>query len=54
MATAETARRLIEKYFQACNNADRQGLLDCFTEDAAHYFPAGLPDIPVAQRRKSE
>lgn len=52
MATAQTAKLLIEKYFQACNNADRQGLLDCFTEDATHYFPPGLPDIPWRNAEK--
>ena len=37
---------LIRRYFQACNDADYQALLDCFTPDAVHYFPSGLPDIP--------
>jgi ketosteroid isomerase-like protein len=37
---------LIRRYFQACNDADYQALVDCFTPDAVHYFPAGLPDIP--------
>lgn len=46
MATADTAKDLIQRYFEACNNADRQGLIDCFTEDAVHYFPPGLPGVP--------
>lgn len=46
MANPETAKKLIERYFEACNNADRQGLIDCFTKDATHYFPPGLPDTP--------
>lgn len=37
---------LIRRYFDACNAADYQGLVDCFTPDAVHYFPAGLPDVP--------
>ena len=37
---------LIRRYFQACNDADYQALVDCFAPDAVHYFPAGLPDIP--------
>lgn len=37
---------LIRRYFAACNAADYQGLVDCFTPDAVHYFPAGLPDVP--------
>lgn len=37
---------LIRRYFDACNKADYQALVDCFTPDAVHYFPPGLPDIP--------
>ena len=37
---------LIRRYFDACNAADLNGLLSCFTPDAVHYFPPGLPDIP--------
>lgn len=37
---------LIRRYFAACNAADHAALLSCFTPDAVHYFPAGLPDIP--------
>ena len=37
---------LIRRYFDACNAADYQGLVDCFTPDAVHYFPPGLPEIP--------
>lgn len=37
---------LIRRYFDACNAADYQGLVDSFTPDAVHYFPAGLPDVP--------
>jgi ketosteroid isomerase-like protein len=37
---------LIRKYFAACNAADRQALLSCFTPDAIHYFPPGLPHVP--------
>jgi ketosteroid isomerase-like protein len=37
---------LIRRYFDACNAADRDALLSCFTPDAVHYFPPGLPDIP--------
>jgi len=43
---AEKAAALIRRYFQACNDADRQGLVDCFTPDAVHYFPPGLPGAP--------
>ncbi|MFM0151846.1 nuclear transport factor 2 family protein [Paraburkholderia sediminicola] len=37
---------LIRLYFDACNEADYDKLVSCFTPDAVHYFPAGLPDIP--------
>jgi ketosteroid isomerase-like protein len=37
---------LIRRYVQACTEADYQGLVDCFTPDAVHYFPPGLPEIP--------
>ena len=37
---------LIRRYFDACNAADYQALVDCFTRDAVHYFPPGLPDVP--------
>ena len=37
---------LIRRYFDACNAADQPALLACFTPDAVHYFPPGLPDIP--------
>lgn len=37
---------LIRRYFAACNAADHDELVACFTPDAVHYFPAGLPEIP--------
>ncbi|MGE0737025.1 MAG: nuclear transport factor 2 family protein [Alphaproteobacteria bacterium] len=30
----------IRRYFDACNAPARQGLMDSFTDDAVHYFPA--------------
>lgn len=42
----EHYKALIRRYFDACNAADYQALMDCFTPDAVHYFPAGLPEIP--------
>lgn len=50
MSTAERpaarAEALIRRYFRACNDADHRGLVDCFTPDAVHYFPPGLPGAP--------
>jgi ketosteroid isomerase-like protein len=37
---------LIRRYFDACNAADYEALMACFTPDAVHYFPPGLPEIP--------
>ncbi|AVD90123.1 nuclear transport factor 2 family protein [Pseudomonas sp. SWI44] len=41
-----TYAQLIRRYFEGCNEADYDKLVSCFTPDAVHYFPAGLPDIP--------
>ena len=38
--------QLIRRYFDACNAADYDALMACFTPDAVHYFPPGLPDVP--------
>ena len=43
---AARAEALIRDYFAACNAADRAALIDCFTADAVHYFPPGLPGAP--------
>lgn len=42
----ENYAALIRRYFDACNKADFDGLVACFTPDAVHYFPSGLPDVP--------
>lgn len=44
--SAAKAEALIRHYFDMCNAADRQGLIDCFTPGAIHYFPPGLPNAP--------
>jgi ketosteroid isomerase-like protein len=36
----------IRRYFAACNAGDYEALVSCFTPDAVHYFPAGLPEVP--------
>jgi ketosteroid isomerase-like protein len=45
-STAADHAAQIRRYFKACNDADHAALVDCFTPDAVHYFPPGLPDIP--------
>lgn len=46
MNPAAKAEALIRRYFQACNDADYQGLVESFTENGTHYFPPGLPGAP--------
>ncbi|GAB2566321.1 nuclear transport factor 2 family protein [Dyella jejuensis] len=43
---------LIRRYFQACNDADVQGMLGCFTSDAVHYFPPGMYEGPFRGAQK--
>lgn len=42
----QAMEQAIRRYFAACNAADHDALVDCFTPDAVHYFPPGLPEIP--------
>ena len=44
--TPEHMDREIRRYFAACNAGSYDALVSCFTPDAVHYFPPGLPDIP--------
>lgn len=46
MSTMHPHEALIRRYFDACNAADYDALMACFTPDAIHYFPPGLPEIP--------
>lgn len=40
--TAHGMEALINKYFDACNEADHAKIASCFVEDAVHYFPPGM------------
>jgi ketosteroid isomerase-like protein len=42
----EQRAALIRRYFAACNAASFDALMSCFTPDAVHYFPPGLPGVP--------
>lgn len=44
--TPTVMESVIRRYFTACNAADYDGLTACFTRDAVHYFPPGLPNVP--------
>ena len=46
MNPQEQYAALIRRYFDACNSGDYAALVSCFTDDAVHYFPPGLPDVP--------
>ncbi|UFN48281.1 nuclear transport factor 2 family protein [Roseomonas sp. OT10] len=37
---------MIRRYFDACNAGDYDALVACFTPEAVHYFPPGLPGTP--------
>ena len=43
MTPADRAEALLRRYFDACNAADRAALIDCFSADAVHWFPPGMP-----------
>lgn len=43
---AQKAETLIRRYFAACNAGDHAELVSCFTSDAVHFFPPGLPGAP--------
>jgi ketosteroid isomerase-like protein len=36
----------IRRYYDGCNCADRDLMLECLAPDAVHYFPAGAPQGP--------
>ena len=46
MARAADYEALVRRYFDACNAADFDALVGCFTADAVHYFPPGLAGVP--------
>ena len=46
MTARKQAEALIRRYFKMCNAGDWAGLIECFTPDAVHYFPPGLPGSP--------
>ena len=35
-------RAVIDRYFEACNRGDSDGIAACLTPDAIHYFPPGM------------
>ena len=48
MTTIDRLEReqVIRRYYAGCNTADRTLMLDCLSQDAVHYFPAGAPQGP--------
>jgi hypothetical protein len=41
-ARAATMAARIRTYFDGCNEADVEAMVDCFVPDAVHYFPPGM------------
>lgn len=39
-------KKIIETYFEGCNEADLQKIINCFTVNAIHYFPPDMYDGP--------
>lgn len=39
----EDMERTISAYFDACNRADKAGIMSFFDPDGVHYFPEGAP-----------
>jgi hypothetical protein len=50
---------LVRKYYEGCNEANEEKMMQCFTQDAVHYFPPGMYDGPflgaakIAERWKA-
>jgi SnoaL-like domain len=38
----KTLIECVRKYFEACNEANREKMYSCFADDVVHYFPAGV------------
>jgi hypothetical protein len=35
--------RIVRKYYDGCNEANAEKMIECFAPDAVHYFPSGAP-----------
>ena len=46
MLTAKHMEQVIRRYYDGCNEADVDKMAGCFTPDAVHYFPPGMPGAP--------
>jgi len=46
MLTSDHMERVIRRYYDGCNAADVAKMAGCFTPDAVHYFPPGMPGGP--------
>ena len=51
MLTADRMERVIRRYYDGCNEADVAKMAGCFTLDAVHYFPPGMPGAPFRGAR---
>ena len=50
MLTADQMERVIRRYYDGCNEADVAKMAGCFTLDAVHYFPPGMPGATIPWR----
>ena len=46
MLSADQMERIIRRYYDGCNAADVSKMAACFTAEAVHYFPPGMPGGP--------
>ena len=46
MLTTAHMEQLIRRYYDGCNEADVAKMAGCFTPEAVHYFPPGMPGGP--------
>ena len=51
-ARAKVMSTTIRRYFDGCNEADVDKMVECFTPDAIHYFPPGMYEGPFRGAQK--
>ena len=51
--TAEGLEATIREYFDACNEADAEKMINCFEPDGVHYFPQKHPRVRSSARKQS-
>lgn len=49
--TREEIEHVVRRYYDGCNEADREKMIGCLTADAVHYFPLEAPQGPFVGAR---